>query len=144
MNKYERKKVYRIDETLSNLKISQSRFVKFADFDGDLIKPYSLRYKTFAKSTVCARCGLKASFFAKERIEKDGRYHLNLYGVKDGVEILFTRDHIIPKSRGGSESLENMQTMCCVCNNEKGNLTEDELLESHLETVFNYILEGFT
>jgi 5-methylcytosine-specific restriction endonuclease McrA len=32
-----------------------------------------------------------------------------------------TRDHIQPKSKGGPETLENMQTMCTRCNGKKGN-----------------------
>jgi hypothetical protein len=50
-------------------------------------------------------------------------YHLNLYAEKDNREILFTKDHIIPKSRGGKNILANYQTMCVECNNKKGNTT---------------------
>lgn len=32
-----------------------------------------------------------------------------------------TKDHITPKSKGGLDKIENMQTMCIVCNQEKGN-----------------------
>jgi 5-methylcytosine-specific restriction endonuclease McrA len=37
-----------------------------------------------------------------------------------------TIDHIIPKSRGGSESWENLVAACTKCNNKKGNRTPDE------------------
>lgn len=35
-----------------------------------------------------------------------------------------TKDHIIPKSKGGIDDLSNYQTMCERCNKEKGNELE--------------------
>ena len=35
--------------------------------------------------------------------------------------ILFEKDHIIPKSRGGSDELYNIQLLCSLCNRKKGN-----------------------
>jgi 5-methylcytosine-specific restriction endonuclease McrA len=37
-----------------------------------------------------------------------------------------TIDHIIPKSRGGDDTWENLITACLRCNNRKGNRTPDE------------------
>ncbi len=37
-----------------------------------------------------------------------------------------TVDHIIPKSRGGLQSWENLTTACVRCNNRKGNRTPEE------------------
>lgn len=37
-----------------------------------------------------------------------------------------TMDHIIPRSRGGTDSWENLTTACIKCNNKKGNRTPDE------------------
>lgn len=39
---------------------------------------------------------------------------------------LLTIDHIIPKSRGGDSTWENLTTACFKCNNKKGNKTPQE------------------
>jgi len=39
---------------------------------------------------------------------------------------LLTIDHIIPKSRGGEDSWENLVAACVNCNNKKGNQTPEE------------------
>lgn len=92
--------------------------------DDETIFALSDRYKLFfTKGYTCIHCGLQASFFALETSgKKIMRYHLNLYGYdKNGKEVLFTKDHILPKSKGGKNHLSNYQTMCVHCNNKKGN-----------------------
>ena len=37
-----------------------------------------------------------------------------------------TKDHILPKSRGGKNHISNMQTMCCRCNSKKGDKTPEQ------------------
>tara|TARA_B100002019_G_C21190491_1_gene558544 strand:+ start:221 stop:628 length:408 start_codon:yes stop_codon:yes gene_type:complete len=123
-HKMERKETYAPDVVLSEI----GDFCKL--FDGDYIKMYSERYQVFKKSLVCSKCSIKGSFFAKERNanwRKDkyhrGHYHFNLYAVdENGNEVLMTKDHIIPKSKGGSNSLKNYETMCKVCNEKKSNI----------------------
>jgi len=115
---YERKELYSPEEVLS--KLDKDRHV----FDGDEIKMQSLRYHVFSRSLSCSGCGLLGTYFAKERqvtwkgdVLNSGRFHFNLYGVTpDGLEILFTKDHILPSSKGGTDSLSNLQTMCLTCN----------------------------
>lgn len=57
---------------------------------------------------------------------KDKSFHLNLYAIdENGKEVLMTKDHIIPKSKGGADDISNYQTMCERCNEAKGNRLED-------------------
>jgi hypothetical protein len=46
-------------------------------------------------------------------------------GVKQPLKEL-TVDHVLPKSRGGENSWENLTTACFTCNNQKGNRTPEE------------------
>lgn len=90
---------------------------------GYKIKP-SQRYTLFSRDDkVCVKCGLEASFWALQRNDKNcDRPHLNLYGINEYDEIvLFTKDHIIPKSLGGGNTFPNYQIMCSTCNSKKAN-----------------------
>ena len=92
----------------------------FVDFDGDSIKMNSDRYYLFKHKGCRCRCGLEGTVFIKEKSLNVDRFHFNLYGYKDdGTEVLFTKDHIIPKSKGGKNHFDNYQTMCKECNEEK-------------------------
>ena len=93
---------------------------------GHDIKFCGLRLSIFRKSPVCATCEAIGTHFHLELGSlNDGVPHLNFYGKDaEGGELLFTKDHVLPKSKGGKNRLENMQTMCVTCNSEKGNKIE--------------------
>ncbi len=120
--KYQRLCVLSLEAVLPLLRKTTDKEI----IEGVRLKTSSLRLRTFAqKGTDCCACGLKASFFAIERDMTHARlfpdstqgYHLNLYGLDlDGHEVLMTQDHIYPKSLGGSNTLDNSQTLCRPCN----------------------------
>lgn len=122
--KLERKEKLSLEEVLPFVKFSEKGTSKKV-YNGDVIKMDSLRYQLFSlKGVVCVNCGVSGSFFAKEKNLKDKSYHLNLYGINsEGVEVMLTKDHILPKSLGGSNDLSNLQPMCKICNELKGNET---------------------
>lgn len=119
-------KTYTLNEVLPFVSKNGTKLEK--EFDGNIVKMFSLRLRTFLiHGTCCEKCGLYGDFFALERhlitshYPDKRRYHFNLYGINEAhEEILFTKDHVIPKSKQGPNSVENMQTLCIICNLEKG------------------------
>jgi 5-methylcytosine-specific restriction endonuclease McrA len=77
----------------------------------------------YKKGLTCVNCGVKGYFFALEK-DKGGGQHLDLYGYIDDEEVLITVDHIIPKSKGGPNTLINYQVMCKICNEMKADDNE--------------------
>lgn len=143
----ERKQIYGTGEILNKVTKDYHSYT----FDGDSVNLLSDRLKTFCfKGLSCVCCGISGSFFAKERHMKsikikkgkrtirrehvtniDQPFHFNLYAVIAGFEILMTKDHIIPRSLGGKDSLINYQTMCTICNRKKGNGIQNERSEKN-------------
>lgn len=119
----ERKGVFKPDEVYEVVKdVLFNRLKTKVMFHGEQIKGNSKRYQVFfTKGMKCVACGVEGKFFAMEKNQNDVSYHLNLYGIKDGKEILMTKDHIIPRSKGGSNDISNLQCMCVYCNKKKGN-----------------------
>jgi len=112
---------------------SKDRGTQAVVINGEIVHIISDRYKTFfTKGFTCVNCGIIGTRWALERHvshngkidpnnNPDGRYHLNLYAIKDGKEILMTKDHIVPVSLGGKNYIDNYQPMCTICNQKKGN-----------------------
>lgn len=91
-------------------------------FDNDLVKINSQRLQSFKLNGItCKKCGIKGKYFRKDKFLGNEYYHFNLYALNHkGYEVLMTKDHIVPKSKGGKNSLRNYQTLCVKCNLEKG------------------------
>ncbi len=101
---------------------------------GDLINMTSLKLQTFAESgTRCKICGCKGEYFAKEKYPDKPHFHLNLYALKDGQEVLMTKDHILPVAKGGRDRLNNFQTLCYDCNKKKASKTKDQVKKKKLK-----------
>ena len=126
----ERKEIISLEDVFPHVKMNKRKIQQ--EIKGDKIKITSIRLNVFKNSNlVCPICDARASYFAKEKNINDKNYHLNLYGIYNNQEILFTRDHILPRSLGGKDTLENQQIMCKPCNLLKGNrnISNEDLKE---------------
>lgn len=120
---------YTIEEVLFKVSLEDEGKRSITKFDGHAVKMNSLRYKVFKKFGIkCVSCGIEGQFFAMEAHPKSTCFHFNLYALDvEGNEVLMTKDHIIPKKEGGKDVLENLQTMCTICNALKGKKDMQEI-----------------
>lgn len=81
------------------------------------VKISTKRLKLFKTNQSCVVCKIVADHFKLELTPNAKSPHLNMYSG----DILMTKDHIVPVSLGGKDSLDNLQTMCYRCNRSKGN-----------------------
>ena len=131
MSKYIRDGKYSIDEILEQVDIT-NRSQPFGIFGGSKMFLTSSRYRNFKKNGItCKKCGLVGKFFGKEMdaVQSSSgceKWHFNLYAIrKDGSEVLMTKDHIVPKAKGGINHIDNYQTMCVKCNRKKGDKCDE-------------------
>lgn len=88
------------------------------------IKLNSTRLKCFALNQCCVSCGIKGEVFILQRVKNEPP-HLNFYAIDENADlVMMTQDHIQPRSKGGKNDLDNLQTMCYPCNQEKGDKVE--------------------
>lgn len=69
-----------------------------------------------------ARVPFKNIVLSRRNIMKRDGHKCQYCGIKDELTI----DHVIPKSRGGQDTWENLVTACSSCNHKKGNRTPKE------------------
>lgn len=90
------------------------------ELDGEMVNVSQNLLLFTTTSTTCPVCGLEGSFWALQR-SGNRPYHLNLWGLDSELKPrLFTKDHVVPRSKGGPDEMSNYQTMCMRCNNKKG------------------------
>lgn len=112
-----------VSVAIERVNLSQSR--KFSYLYKGIMYEISISdtAKIVARNPRCCFCGAEATkAFVVEQL---GGFGIRFFTEKNGELILFTKDHKIPKSKGGRNRFNNYQTCCEVCNRLKGNISRD-------------------
>lgn len=122
---------FTLDEVLPHITLDDAKREYVVDGKSYLVRMNSDRYFVFAANRRCVSCGLEGSKMMLDINPGDQSPHFNLYAEEKGRLILMTKDHILAKSKGGQDEIENYETTCSVCNNLKGNygLSYDQVRE---------------
>lgn len=125
-----------MEEILENLPLSCIKQVykqkgKYAYIGEYKLRSKDDRYLNFITNGFkCNKCGIEGKYVKLENNRKQG-YHLNVYAIdKTGKEVLLTKDHIYPKSKGGLDSIKNYQVLCTRCNSKKSDKSPMTLVQA--------------
>lgn len=69
------------------------------------------------KGTKCHGCGIDCNRLIKAK-SCDGSIHVDLYDSE--LKVMLTVGHIIPKSKGGKMTDDNIRPLCHICNHKEG------------------------
>lgn len=84
-----------------------------------LVNLSSETLKLVAQQPVCINCGIKASKIRLFKDARESKYFIEIFVDSPAGLYKLTKDHIVPKSKGGTDSFKNYQVMCEKCNQEK-------------------------
>lgn len=98
--------------TKCDIKLDIENLDKFINYLNEIVK---------FKNSVAGQRALMTSKL-REKIKNRDNYTCKLCGLSTSIEpnLLLEIDHIIPLSKGGVTSEENLQTLCWKCNRSKG------------------------
>lgn len=115
-------KKYKLDEIkncLKQSKLPDELVFHEKDYKDSLRRMNILNDLMARDGNKCLHCGKEPTTYA---LGKDvaNRWHMDLYSEESGGLLMYTIDHVFPKSKGGEDTLDNFQILCKVCNEDKG------------------------
>lgn len=82
----------------------------------------SFEYPSIVRLVFFVRVPFKKIILSRKNILRRDNHRCQYCGITSNLTV----DHVVPKSRGGEDSWENLTTACVKCNNKKGNRTPEE------------------
>jgi len=126
---YEAMSICNVQRAIILLYLGKAELI--ASRDSSMIRSvsFSMRFPTIVRLRIYIRVPYKKIVLSRKNILRRDLYRCQYCGRSDGA---LTIDHVIPKSKGGDDSWENLLTACITCNNKKGDRTPEEARMSPL------------
>lgn len=84
---------------------------------------YAVPYPSVVRLRIYIHVPYKKIVLSRKNILRRDLYKCQYCGRSD---LALTLDHVIPRSKGGDDSWENLVTACVKCNNKKGDRTPED------------------
>jgi 5-methylcytosine-specific restriction endonuclease McrA len=83
---------------------------------------HTFEYPSIVRLIIFVRVPFKKIILSRKNILRRDNHRCQYCGSTASLTV----DHVIPKSRGGDDSWENLTTACIKCNNKKSDKTPEE------------------
>lgn len=103
--------------------LGKAELISFKDSRKICSVTSSLPFPTIVRLKVYIRVPYKKIVLSRKNILRRDT-HKCMYCLRSDLPL--TIDHVIPKSKGGDDSWENLVAACTRCNNKKGDRTPEE------------------
>lgn len=93
-------------------------------YPGRFVRSTSVRHPwpSIVRLNLFVRVPYRQILLSRKNVLRRDQNRCQYCGSRDRLTI----DHVLPKSRGGRDTWENLVSACVPCNNRKGNRTPDE------------------
>jgi 5-methylcytosine-specific restriction endonuclease McrA len=120
---YEPLSVCNVKKAVILLLLGKAELIEKAD--GKLLHSVSMAmpFPSVVRLSIYIRLPYKKIILSRKNILRRDSHRCQYCGRGD---VSLTVDHIVPKSRGGEDTWENLITACIPCNNRKGDRTPEE------------------
>lgn len=112
-------------------------------FNNIAIKPSRTTKVVVRDNFVCSSCHTTAKYVTYQSIAD--AVHMCFWVDVDSEFIPLTKDHIVPKALGGTNTYSNLQSMCFICNQKKSDAhtvndkaVNNALISKHDEEIARY------
>jgi 5-methylcytosine-specific restriction endonuclease McrA len=122
---YKKYEIGDIFKELENNELPDKLIYGESDYKDSLRRVQIIKDLINRDGSKCMNCEAEPKYFALGK-DKMGRWHMDLYGGEIDDDHMFTIDHVHPKSKGGTNTMENYQLLCKICNEDKSDSVNGE------------------
>jgi 5-methylcytosine-specific restriction endonuclease McrA len=120
---YEPLVIVSVEKAIVLLYLDKAELVSSLDHKEVRSTSMSMPFPSVIRLATYIRVPFKKVILSRKNILRRDGHNCQYCGA---TSVTLTVDHIIPKSRGGEDSWENLVSACLRCNNRKGSQTPDE------------------